>query len=158
MTKRRSAMIFVLFLAAFSLFGCARREAERDLQNGVDAFQQQRWSDAAAFLTLAEEKRPGQVPVLMLRGICWLKLARYTEAAGDFDRVLTFQPENNEARKGRGEAYLGLNRYAEAAEDFSRALTLEPDDVNTRNNRGFALSSLGDFDAALVDFNAALEI
>jgi Flp pilus assembly protein TadD len=158
MTKPyRHAIILGTLLFALFVVGCGKGDTDRAFRDGTEAFHQERWQDAVGFFSLVEEKAPGQVSVLMLRGISFLKLGLYTAAKADFSRILDLQPENTEARKGRGEANLGLGRYAEAAGDFARALTVEPDDIHTLNNRGFALSNLGDFEAALADFDTALQ-
>ena len=115
MTNLKKLLLLWLLAAVFAPLGCKQNAAQRDLQEGVAAFEQHRWSDAAAFFTLADQKRPNQIQVLMLRGLAYLNLNRYPEAWSDFDRVLNIQPENAEAKKGRGEANLGLGNYADAA-------------------------------------------
>ena len=119
MTKPyRHAIILGTLLFALFVVGCGKGDTDRAFRDGTEAFHQERWQDAVGFFSLVEEKAPGQVSVLMLRGISFLKLGLYTAAKADFSRILDLQPENTEARKGRGEANLGLGRYAEAAGDL----------------------------------------
>jgi len=75
----------------------------------------------------------------------------YVNSINLLTKVISINPNNEQAYFERGMAYLELNKDADAIADFDRALKLDPEYSGARDWRARTLASLGDFKKAAED-------
>ena len=85
-------------------------------------------------------------------------LARYTDAADDFERLIALNANDAAAWQGRGIALARLNHEKEALESFSQALRFRPDDTVSLYNRAAILSRLKRYSEAASDLEGLIAI
>lgn len=95
-------------------------------QNGVQLYQNQRYTDALEQLDKAYQIAPNSVDVIMMEGWVHLKLHRYDEARMYFGRVLKIDPRIEEAQLGQAfvtlETGKGTLNYSVVAKYLGRRL------------------------------------
>lgn len=107
-----------------------------------------RLAEAEPVLRATVAKAPKDAYAWNNLGRCLNEKKAWAEACEAFDRALTLQPDQLEARFNRGLSNFELKRYKESRDDFQAALALRPGDPTiTRNlreaERALALTASG---------------
>ncbi|QSF54451.1 YaiO family outer membrane beta-barrel protein [Brevundimonas fontaquae] len=108
----------------------------------------------AALLLASAEPVFAQAENLYDRGVSARLAGRHQEAADLFDRVLSEQPHNVDARLNRGLSLLALGRLNEAQKTFDQVIAAAPDYTDAYIGRARVAVAKGDkaaVDAALAD-------
>ncbi|MBT3070177.1 tetratricopeptide repeat protein [Rhodomicrobium sp. Az07] len=99
-----------------------------------------------------------QATILSDRGVAKWRLNQLDEAAADFTKAVSLNPDYALAYNNRGNVFLELNRPEEAFRDFDRAVALSPDFGAAYANRANASQKLNRPEAAEKDFRKAVEL
>ncbi len=88
------------------------------------------------------------------------RLAAYTGAIADYDKVLCLEPNYTKAYIYRGQAKHELRQYIDAISDYDTAIHLNSDDAETYFCRAEAKTSLGGdrYAAAIADYDTAIRL
>jgi len=134
----------------------------RRLREGVEAFAEERYEEAAEMFSALLEGGGLEVPwraaVLGRRGVTYGRMGRYEESLADFDRAIALDPDKAWYIASRGETYRQMGRNEEALADFDRAMGLDPDDASYIAGRGWTYRQMGRNEEALADFDRAMEL
>lgn len=101
----------------------------------------------AAYHTLLA-RSPGNVDVLLGRGIVLSRLERWSEAEADLAAAAKASPDYADVWFALGNLYQWRDQPAKAAEAYGRAAALRPGDAATLMARARALRAAGDLDGA----------
>ncbi|KAB8334245.1 tetratricopeptide repeat protein [Scytonema tolypothrichoides VB-61278] len=105
---------------------------------------------AGIILVVIEFINPFIRPLYYLhQGNHFLDLRQPEKALDEFQNIITIQPNDAKAWKGRGDALLNLGRLPGALGSYNKALQIEPDNLKALNNKGKVLSKLGKYQEAL---------
>ncbi len=99
---------------------------------------------ALAVQSAALDLDPGNVELLLDRGITLATAKNYWEAVDDFDRALELAPTRPDLLTLRASAYRTLDALDLARDDIARALTHAPDDPDALLERGMLRRLAGD--------------
>jgi tetratricopeptide (TPR) repeat protein len=84
------------------------------------------------------------------RGLAYAALNQVDKALVDFDRALSLNPQNDQARAARGLALLLKGNSAEGLPDINETLERDPNNQVAQVGRGLAMLTSGQFDRAVV--------
>lgn len=87
-----------------------------------------------------------------------LVLFYFAEAADDFGYVLTAEPDNMDARKGRAEALSENGNFKESADDWAVLAAKRSDDIAARVNLGKNLYAAGLYDKSVAAYKEAVAL
>src|SRR5699024_6070548 len=82
----------------------------------------------------------------------------YKGAIGDYDKVISLDPDDAFVYCYRGAAKSRLGEMEGAVADFDEALTIDPEHTLAYLNRGTIKYVAGDYEGALTDYSKAIEI
>lgn len=99
-----------------------------------------------------------EAPDYINRGIAFLNLKRYDDAAADFERAIQIGPNMHHSYVNRGILYTILQQYDKALADLSFAIELSPATADSYVNRGNVYACLHQYDRAFEDLRRALEL
>jgi len=125
---------------------------------GVLRYQQRDPAAAVPLIQAALKFIPGNIFAWIGLGQALLRLNRFDEALGTFDRALEIKPDFAEALSKRGESLQALGRNKDAVAAYNRSLRYRPNHIETLNNRSAALIDLGRPGAALACLDEALAL
>jgi YaiO family outer membrane protein len=100
-------------------------------------------------------RSPGNVDVLLGRGIVHARLGRWQEAERDLRAAATAAPTYADVWSALGNMYAWSDRPEQAADAYTRLIALQPDDAGTYVARGRALRALGRNAGARADLDKA---
>ncbi|MFE4106781.1 tetratricopeptide repeat protein [Almyronema epifaneia] len=126
-------------------------------QQGVDAFQSQRYEQAIAAFTQAIRQNPNRAAAYGNRCLAYLKLNQNSLAIADCTQALERDFSNAEFYLNRGLANYRLGLYTAAIDNYNQVLSLKPDDYRAFYNRGLAEFGLAHYSAAIADYNRSLQ-
>ncbi len=92
------------------------------------------------------------------RGIFFLRLGLIKEAYVEFQKAITYAPNNFQSYSGLGALYFALGQMDNGFPYFEKAVALEPNYSFTHANLGIYYSKKGLYDKALDEYNQALTI
>ena len=98
------------------------------------------------------------VRVYTRRGRAWMMEEEPSAAEEDFSHVLSVEPKNAEALKGRAVALGAQGKHAAAVEDWTRIIDLYPAHDEYYRNRGASYLAAGKTSEALDDYAQSLKI
>ncbi|HEX4635004.1 MAG TPA: tetratricopeptide repeat protein [Rhizomicrobium sp.] len=124
---------------------------------GVIRLQQDRATEALAFLEPLAAEVPQDGDIVSQCGRARLALGRTDEALLDFDRALAANPNNALALLYRGELLAGMGRLKEALIDYERLLQIAPGYDEAWFRRGNLLWQMERLEEASASFRRALE-
>ncbi len=122
---------------------------------------------------LTEAGRPGQaadvlrgfaerpapdLEVLMVRGGALAQVGRIKEAVATFEKAITLDPTNAQARSNLGTVFLMTRDYPRAWALMEEALVLDPDVSRAHNALGVIAFETGRPDEAIVHWSRSIEI
>ncbi|MFT4077940.1 tetratricopeptide repeat protein [Rhodomicrobium sp.] len=99
-----------------------------------------------------------QATILSDRGVAKWRMKQLEDAAADFTKAVSLNPDYALAWNNRGNVFLEMNRPEDAFRDFDRAVALSPDFGAAYANRANASQKLNHQDAAEKDFRKAIEL
>jgi YaiO family outer membrane protein len=88
-------------------------------------------------------RSPGNVDVLLGRGIVYARLGRWQEAERDLGAAAAASPRYADVWSALGDMYLWSGRPERAADAYTRLIALRPDDAAAHVARGRALRASG---------------
>jgi tetratricopeptide (TPR) repeat protein len=83
------------------------------------------------------------------KGQVLIELNQIREALTTYEYVLSFDPENMDAYRGKGDSLFYLRLYDEAMAIYEYILSLHPDDMDAYERKGNILYSLQRYDEAI---------
>ena len=115
-----------------------------------------RLDDAPAYFTKMIERGSHVIDGYVMRGIAWLSLNHYENAAKDFSEAIRRDPTTGHLYRLRGEAEYASHANSAALADYNKALQLNPNDLLAMNGRGIALDAVGEYGKSLKQFDELL--
>jgi YaiO family outer membrane protein len=100
-------------------------------------------------------RSPGNVDVLLGRGIVYARLQRWREAEADLTAAARAAPAYADVWSALGNMYVWSDRPQAAADAYTRLVALQPQDADAHVARGRAYRALGRDDDARADLRAA---
>lgn len=94
----------------------------------------------------------------MVRGAALARLGRAREAVATFEKALTLDPTNAQAKANLGTVYLLTRDHARARQLMEEALRLDSDVSRAHNALGVIAFETGDKDAAISHWRRSIEI
>jgi tetratricopeptide (TPR) repeat protein len=92
------------------------------------------------------------------RGLAYMSLNRFAEAANDFTAVIRRNPRIAGYFDNRQNAYRGMGRLNEALNDANRAVRLAPTYAFVYGGRGTVFAEMGRYDLAIEDYTKAISL
>lgn len=92
------------------------------------------------------------------RGVCLMKLEKYTLALIDFNEILEKEPTNATFMSERGLAKFFNGDHAGAMADLDMAVEIDPEYGYRYSIRGFIKDKLGDTEGGIRDYYKAIEL
>ena len=99
------------------------------------------------------------------RGVAYISLSKFQEAAADADKALSLLVSGDQpsqyaavAHQVKGAALQSQGNYSLAVEHYTKSILLKPDDARYVNNRGNAYRLLKKYDDAINDYTKSIEL
>jgi len=84
--------------------------------------------------------------------------SKKAQTIGQFDQILTNEPDNTSALIDRGMLLRSKGNHTEAINDFNKILEKDPENFNAYLQRALTHHIAGNFEKALIDYNKAINI
>ena len=138
-------MLGHLILALFLI----QQAGSVDLQQAQEAFQMGRYSQAREKLRQALERDPRSPTLWSYLGLTDAQLNDLDAAIADFQKALSFAPDNAQTHFDLGLLYRRTGKSQKALEMYQRGLRLSPDDPAANQNYALLLMETGKFREAI---------
>jgi len=125
------------------------KNIKQEIQKVKSDEQLKRYNDAIQRLNATD---------LYERGIRYLNIKKYNEAAEAFTDAIKVNPNYYEAYVLRGINYGNKGNHDLAIKDFVKAITINPHDPDAYLGRGLAYVYTYKYDLAIMDFSKVIEI
>ena len=114
---------------------------------GSELLQQERFGQAAPYLSRAVQLDPACEDYLVQLASCYKKQYRYGESVEVFEHLNTLDPHSRGYRYGLAHAQLRAGLHQQALRTFDERLAMQPDSVHRKSHyhRGEILVHLGDY-------------
>jgi len=133
-----------------------------EVQDGLgnSLVMQSRFQEALPFLDKAVDLAPNNASYRNNRGVAYMELGKYKEAAADFDVAeQSVNPDDRVAATvNRGRLYQRQGQYKAAEQAFSTALARDPQSFGAMFGRAAARESSGDLEGAAEDYLSAIKL
>lgn len=96
------------------------------------------------------------INTLFTEGVAFLHRGNFNEALLIFEKLLTYQPNNDEWLQITGSIALQIKSYGKAFEMFSKAIIVSPSDCNSSYNLGLVQMELMKFEEAIASYEKAI--
>lgn len=93
-----------------------------------------------------------------LRGVLFVNMKKYLEAASEFSQAISLNPKYMDAYLGRGNCRAEIGDKEKAIKDYTTVIELGGDNVEAYNNRAYTYYELGLYANSLSDYNTAIAI
>ena len=116
-------------------------------------------AEASDCLTKCEKQRPDFIWIYLLRSLAYEQLTAFDEAASDYERALSLQPNEDASyilHVGRGRVRMAQGHFDDALADFRQAITLKPNLCNAYLELALAYQIQGQPDEARRQLEQAL--
>lgn len=137
-----SFAIILLMIFGFSAFPQSNRST---LNDGVDKYEQKKYSDAEVDFRKVVENSPKNFEAMFNLGTSYYKQEKYDDAIKTFSGSLESAKDDNSRAKvyhNIGNSLLKSNKIEESIEAYKNALKYNPDDQDTKYNLSYALEML----------------
>lgn len=104
------------------------------------------------------EKTPGNVELLVKKGLAYAKARQNREAIDCFSLALSYNPFHALAYRHRGHRHIGIRMYKQGAADLELGSRIDPTNWDIWYHLGLAYYLLGDFKRAEKVYQRCLEI
>lgn len=151
----RIGLACVLAVAGLSLTGCEQPNPAGQINQLLN---QKKYQKAIDLLTSYLEKNPTDVESYQSRGVAYCRAERLEEGLADFDKVISLNPDHDQALKERAKCLRDLRRWPEAIEALDRVLEKNPYDSDYYLHRARCHEALEHFDLTIADLDKSLEI
>ena len=128
------------------------------MQDAIVALRAQRHADALRSLQTVVARGGESGDVHQYLGRAYAGLSRWREAAAEYSKALTVQPDNVDTWRALGEARVAAGDRAGAIQAFEKLTALAPKDAVALMQLGEAHRDLARYDAAAKAIRAALAI
>jgi len=163
--KRRRLFIWLGAVLAILVIGAVlykRFSDPRDAQEAYDAgmrlMKATRYEQAALNFSRAVDLKSDFVDAYRMRARVYLAQYNPDFAIRDFDKVLSFNPNDASALVEQGFARLDKKDYQNAIADADKALAVQPNSSRAYTLRATARRALGNTDQAIQDFTMAIKV
>lgn len=140
--RRICLIIITIFLANNYVFSQSERKLNND---GIDLYNQKKYSEAELNFRKAIEKNPNSVPSKFNLGNSYYKQEKFDESLKNYQELLQ-KTEDKELKSkiyhNIGNSLLKSNKIEQSVEAYKNALKLNPNDLDTKYNLSYALSLL----------------
>lgn len=140
--RRICLIIITIFLTNNYVFSQSERKLNND---GVDLYNQKKYSEAELNFRKAIEKNPNSAPSKFNLGNSYYKQEKFDESVKNYQELLQ-KTEDKELKSkiyhNIGNSLLKSNKIEQSVEAYKNALKLNPNDLDTKYNLSYALSLL----------------
>ena len=99
---------------------------------------------------------PADIVVRNHLAVAYLQSGQLNEGAAEYERILEYDPDNEEVRLNTGVLCLGLNRFDDALAHLDQLLEKYPENKKGKLYRGIALANLNETVKAREVFEALM--
>ncbi|MBC7862689.1 MAG: tetratricopeptide repeat protein [Bacteroidia bacterium] len=134
---------------------------EAYLKRGYILFKQQNYKNAIKDLTRGLELSiadSSNVVVIRARADSYFEMGDFNSAIKDYSRIVTVDPNNEEAYAFRGAAKIEVKDFSGAIDDETKAIDINKNSFIAYNFRGVAKGGLKTFGPAIADFDMSIKI
>jgi tetratricopeptide (TPR) repeat protein len=85
-------------------------------------------------------------------------MSNYDKAIADFEKVISLDPQEMYAYRGRAGAYSLTNRMSQAIADYTTAIKMKPNNADSYYLRGSAYDLMGKKAEAIADMRKSLSL
>ncbi len=150
--------VLSFLLIVFIPFAQAENKSEPHLTQGIEFFQQTKYSKAIESLTIATEMEPSNADAHLFLGLAYSKAGQSEKAVSALQESSRLNPENPVALINLGITQYGLSQFELALRNLEKALKLDPKDPSAHLFSGLCLMGLEQYEKALKFFDNALEL
>jgi Flp pilus assembly protein TadD len=135
-----------------------RSQAERALENGLEASRRHDHNVAIAEFTEAIRLKPGNSMAYYSRANVYGERGDYDRAIADYGEAIRFEPGYIAAYNDRANAYGIKGDWDKAIADETEAIRLNPQFVEAYHARGLFFERKDDYERAAADFGEAIRL
>ena len=142
MNRNMILILITLLLALSDGFSQSNRST---LNDGVDKYEQKKYSDAEVDFRKVVENSPKNFEAMFDLGTSYYKQEKYEDAIKSFTGSLESAKDDNSRAKvyhNIGNSLLKSNKIEESIEAYKNALKFNPNDEDTKYNLSYALEML----------------
>ncbi len=146
---------FALFVLFFGINGYAQSN-RRTLNEGVDKYEEKKYSDAEVDFRKVVENAPKNFEANFNLGTSYYKQEKYDDAIKSFASAFENAKDNESRAKSYyniGNSLLKSNKLEQSVEAYKNALKFNPNDQDTKYNLSYALEMLKNKDQNKDDKN-----
>ncbi|HRN25305.1 MAG: tetratricopeptide repeat protein [Ignavibacterium sp.] len=134
--------LLIVFVSVFSGFAQSNRST---LNDGVDKYEEKKYSDAEVDFRKVVESAPKNFEANFNLGTSYYKQEKYDDAIKSFQSAFESAKDNESRAKvfhNIGNALLKSNKLEQSVEAYKNALKFNPNDQDTKYNLSYALEML----------------
>ena len=138
-------MILILITLLLALSDGFSQSNRSTLNDGVDKYEQKKYSDAEVDFRKVVENSPKNFEAMFDLGTSYYKQEKYEDAIKSFTGSLESAKDDNSRAKvyhNIGNSLLKSNKIEESIEAYKNALKFNPNDEDTKYNLSYALEML----------------
>lgn len=165
MKKNRKLVAVIVVLAglAVSLTGCGMTSDNTNIKAGMDAVKSGDYQKALTCFEAAGEKGEDSRLLYRGKGLAYMGLTMYDEAAENLEACLqqslgVVEPMDYDVNYYLATAYLKKGDAGKAEKTYTAILNLKPEAEDALFLRGYVRLEMGNYDDAVADFNQLIEI
>jgi tetratricopeptide (TPR) repeat protein len=133
-------------------------EANRLFNQGLQAYQKGRYTDAIAPLKRVIELKPKDEMALSLLGIVYLQLGSLNEAEAYFKRTLDVNSKNVDAYNNLSLVYYKQQRYEAAISELRESLSIQPNNADTVRSLASMYLEMGQTEEAIREYKRVIQL
>lgn len=160
----KGILAIIIVLGCAAALSAAAMNPRTYWEKGSEAAASKLYRDAIDYYTRAIRTNKGEVgiedvaKIFQDRGVAYMNLRQYDEAASDFSNAMRLDGNNASFSSDRGLANYYLRQFDQASDDFSKAIEKNPRSVSPYAYRGMVFMETKNYDRAIQDYSKAIEI
>lgn len=124
-------------------------------QLGFDAYEKERYAEAAAYYNKALKLNPAEADWILNRALCYVKLNQLATAENELLRVVKMPDYPRKALLHLANVLFLTEKYEMAVSFYNQFIAIEPGYGSAYYNRGISFGKLGNTSAACRDLSTA---
>ncbi len=160
---KRVKIFIIILVASMMLASCGGKESLNALEPIYKVIEEKSYADALVLLGSIAEDRHNRQEVARLKGICYIGIGQYEEAAEALETALSYnegflQEADYDINQYLAAAYYNLGRFEDAEHVYSAMVDLRPKDAIVHYRHGVTFLELSRFEDAKDAFDRAVAL